>query len=159
MVNRNYEIDQGIDINSAVFNGKEQYLLSRYIKLYKMSLAYTFLLGIDNKGEFIQKFDKWQIDSIDKDFRTHIEDLIVVNTINSGEYALFDKVNTYYKNNIQNVRFKPQEPFFHHIIFFAECVYSDEKDARKKEHLIDYCVQQYKILNKNLFKKSILLFK
>ncbi len=158
MINRNFEIDQDIQVNLAVFDEFEKEKLKRYLKLYKMSLAYLYLVGTKGNGEYFQPIKKTAIDVIDQQFRIQIEDLVSVGKIKQQEYELFTQIFNAYKKKIKTAQYRPEEYFFHHILIFSSLVYPDNKDERKKNHLCDYCIQQYKVLNKSFFKKIKLVF-
>ena len=154
MVEKNYDTSQDIQINSDVFNNEEVYELKRLLKLYKMSLAHFYLIGKSRSGKYIQGFRKYQIELIDQEFKTHVNKLISDNILKDSEYELFEKVLSESQKTVSSTNFKPNEPFFHHILTFSKLAYPEYENKRKQDHLCDYCIQQYKALSKFYLKKS-----
>lgn len=157
-VNRNYELNQDIEVNPVVFNQEDIPKLERYLKLYKMSLGHIYLVGKKHNGDYIQNMSKLEISTINEYYYLQIEDLVSQDIISVDEYRMFEELHKLYMIKIKDVQFKPEQHFFHHILFFSDYIYPETIDSRKKEHLFDYCIQQYKILNNSFLKKVKLVF-
>lgn len=153
MVENNYDTSLDMEINSDIFDNEEVYELKRFLKLYKMSLAHFYLTGKNRSGKYIQDFKKYQIELIDQEFKTHVNKLISDNILKDSEYELFESVFRESQKAVSSTNFKPNEPFFHHILTFSKLAYPEYENKRKQDHLCDYCIQQYRALSKFLFKK------